>query len=62
MPKIKICGLKRVEDINFVNITKPDYVGFVFAGEKRKIDFDTAAKFKSLFDNNQPTEKKGRKK
>ncbi|GHT70602.1 N-(5'-phosphoribosyl)anthranilate isomerase [Endomicrobiia bacterium] len=48
MTKIKICGLKREEDIGFVNIAKPDYVGFVFAGEKRKIDFNTATKLKSL--------------
>jgi phosphoribosylanthranilate isomerase len=46
--KIKICGLKRKEDIDFVNIARPDYVGFVFAGEKRKIDFNTAEKLKSL--------------
>jgi phosphoribosylanthranilate isomerase len=48
MTKIKICGLKREEDIDFINIAKPNYVGFVFAGEKRKIDFNTAAKLKSL--------------
>ncbi|MDR3071855.1 MAG: phosphoribosylanthranilate isomerase [Endomicrobium sp.] len=48
MTKIKICGLKREEDIDFVNIAKPDYIGFVFAGTKRKIDFNTAEKFKSL--------------
>jgi phosphoribosylanthranilate isomerase len=48
MTKIKICGLKREEDINFVNIASPDYIGFVFAGEKRKIDFNIATKLKSL--------------
>ncbi|MDR1695275.1 MAG: phosphoribosylanthranilate isomerase [Endomicrobium sp.] len=48
MSKIKICGLKREEDINYVNETKPDFAGFVFAGAKRKIDFKTAEKFKSL--------------
>ena len=50
MPKIKICGLKRKEDIGFVNIAKPDFVGFVFAGVKRKIDFSVAAKFRYLLD------------
>ncbi|MDR3256258.1 MAG: phosphoribosylanthranilate isomerase [Endomicrobium sp.] len=50
MPKIKICGLKRKEDVDFVNTTKPDYIGFVFAGMKRKIDFNTAAKLSSLLD------------
>jgi phosphoribosylanthranilate isomerase len=47
MTKIKICGLKREEDINFVNIARPDYIGFVFAGAKRKINFNIAAKLKS---------------
>lgn len=45
--KIKICGLKRKEDIDYVNQCKPDYAGFVFAGKKRRIDYDTAAFLKS---------------
>ena len=28
-PKIKICGLKRPEDITYVNEAKPDYCGFI---------------------------------
>ena len=48
MSKIKICGLKREIDVEYVNATKPDFAGFVFAGVKRKIDFKTAEKFKSL--------------
>ncbi len=35
--KIKICGLKRIEDIDAVNQYKPDYIGFVFAPGKRQI-------------------------
>ena len=27
--KIKICGLKRPEDIAYVNEAKPDYCGFI---------------------------------
>ena len=50
MTKIKICGLKREEDIKYANEVKPDYIGFVFAGAKRKIDFVTAAKLKKLLD------------
>ena len=50
MIKIKICGLKREEDIKYVNAAKPDYAGFVFAGTKRKISFEEAAKFKSFLD------------
>jgi len=34
---IKICGLFRNEDINYVNEARPDYVGFVFAESKRQV-------------------------
>ncbi|MDR2425954.1 MAG: phosphoribosylanthranilate isomerase [Endomicrobium sp.] len=50
MTKIKICGLKREEDIKYANETKPDYIGFVFAGEKRKITFENAAELKTMLD------------
>lgn len=40
--KIKICGLKSLEDIQIVNKYQPDFAGFVFAGEKRRIEKDTA--------------------
>ena len=29
MTKIKICGLKRPEDIAYVNAAKPDFAGFI---------------------------------
>jgi len=45
MTKIKICGLRRVEDIEMVNKNLPDYVGFVFAESKRKV---TKEKVKEL--------------
>lgn len=36
--KIKICGLRRPEDVICVNQVKPDYIGFIFAeGRKRTI-------------------------
>ncbi|MGN0314731.1 MAG: phosphoribosylanthranilate isomerase [Fusicatenibacter sp.] len=35
--KIKICGLSRLCDIDYVNELKPDYVGFVFAKSRRRI-------------------------
>lgn len=35
--KVKICGLKTMEDITYVNGIKPDYVGFVFANGKRMV-------------------------
>ncbi len=46
MVKIKICGLSRLEDIDAVNICKPDYIGFVFAKSRRQISIDKAKELK----------------
>ena len=46
MKKIKICGLKRREDIEYVNKYQPDYIGFVFAGKKRKLTYNQAVDLK----------------
>ncbi len=37
MTKVKICGLKRKEDIEFANILLPEYAGFVFAASPRQV-------------------------
>lgn len=37
MIKVKLCGLRRVEDIIAVNHLRPDFAGFVFAPGKRKV-------------------------
>ena len=37
MTKIKICGLRRSEDIAAVNQYRPDYAGFVFAPGRRQV-------------------------
>ena len=50
MAKIKICGLKRLEDIEIVNKYKPDYIGFVFAESKRKVNYDLAKQMKDNLD------------
>lgn len=50
MVKIKICGLKRLEDIEIVNNYKPDYIGFVFADSKRKVSHDLAKQLKENLD------------
>ena len=50
MVKIKICGLKRLEDIEIVNKYKPDYIGFVFADSKRKVSHDLASELKGNLD------------
>lgn len=46
MKKIKICGLKRREDIEYVNKYQLDYIGFVFAGKKRKLTYDQVVDLK----------------
>jgi phosphoribosylanthranilate isomerase len=48
--KIKICGLRRVEDIQAVNQALPDFVGFVFAESSRRITADTAVRLKEKLD------------
>lgn len=48
--KIKICGLTRKEDIEAVNEARPDYIGFVFAESKRRIDETRAIELKALLD------------
>lgn len=50
MVKIKICGLKRLEDIRIVNKYKPDYIGFVFADSKRKVSHELASEMKKNLD------------
>lgn len=47
----KICGLKREQDIQFVNELQPEYIGFVFAkNRKRTLDVDDALELKGLLD------------
>lgn len=41
--KIKICGISRIEDIEYVNQSKPDYIGFVFAKSSRQISYQQAS-------------------
>lgn len=48
MTKIKICGLRRQEDIASVNLMEPDYVGFVFAKSKRQISPKEAGTLKGM--------------
>lgn len=50
MVKVKICGLRRKEDIEYANELKPDYVGFVFAKSKRQIEVEQALDLISLLD------------
>ena len=50
MSKIKICGLSRMADIETVNRLLPDFIGFVFAESRRKVDVPTAALLKQNLD------------
>ncbi len=50
--KIKVCGLRRLEDVGYVNNYKPDYVGFVFAKSKRQITWELAEELKNAIDSN----------
>ncbi len=46
MPKIKICGLFREQDIEFANEAKSDFTGFVFAEKSKR--FVTAKQAENL--------------
>ena len=50
MTRIKICGLKTIEDIQAVNRWKPDFAGFVFAPGKRQITLEQAAELRRALD------------
>ena len=50
MVKVKICGLSRMEDIVAVNRALPDYIGFVFAPSRRRVEAKAAAMFKDRLD------------
>ena len=54
MVKVKICGIRRAEDIEIINKYPPDYIGFVFAESKRKINLDTAKTLKKMLKVNIP--------
>lgn len=48
MVKIKICGMRRSEDIEMANRYKPDFVGFVFAESPRKVSYEQAKELSGL--------------
>ena len=43
-PKVKMCGISKVETIPAVVEAKPDYMGLVFASSKRQVTVDQAKK------------------
>jgi phosphoribosylanthranilate isomerase len=44
--KIKICGLFREQDIEYVNEARPDFCGFVFAPSKRQVSAELAGRLR----------------
>ena len=48
MVKLKICGMRRPEDIEMANRYEPDYIGFVFAESPRKVSYEQAKELSSL--------------
>lgn len=41
--KLKLCGIRRIEDVEMINAARPDYVGFIFyPRSKRYIDPESA--------------------
>ena len=49
MTKIKLCGLKRACEIEWVNELKPDYIGFVFSKKSRRyVNPGEAGKLKAM--------------
>lgn len=39
--KVKICGIRTVEDVEILNNCLPDFAGFVLAPSKRRVDMET---------------------
>lgn len=48
--RIKICGLFRSQDIDYVNESRPDYAGFVFAKSKRQVTPSLAKSLRKQLD------------
>lgn len=48
--KIKICGIRRLQDIDYVNCYKPDYIGYIFADSRRKVSDSEAAEMTAALD------------
>ena len=49
--KVKICGLRTLDDVAIVNEAMPDYAGFIFApGRRRTVTRERAAEMKRALD------------
>lgn len=50
MTKIKLCGIRRPEDVAMVNRAQPDYAGFVFAPGRRQVTAEEAESLRRQLD------------
>ncbi|ONI45985.1 N-(5'-phosphoribosyl)anthranilate isomerase [Candidatus Epulonipiscioides gigas] len=50
--KIKICGIKNIEDLRAINEFQPDYIGFIFAPSKRRVTFEQSSNIKNELKDN----------
>lgn len=51
--KIKLCGLRRRQDIEYINEFKPDYAGFILSdGFKRSVDEEKFHELEAALDKN----------
>lgn len=47
IPKVKICGIKNIDEVKIMNKYKVDYIGFVFAKSKRRVSKKQAKKLRN---------------
>lgn len=52
MTSVKVCGIRRIEDVEFLNELKPEYAGFVFCKSKRQINLEVGAQLMEKLDKN----------
>lgn len=52
--KIKICGIRREEDVQYLNELRPDFAGFVFADTRRKVTGEQAVTLRRQLDSEIP--------
>lgn len=50
MAKLKLCGIRREEDVSFLNEFPPDYAGFIFAPTRRYVSPEMAKMLISRLD------------
>jgi len=42
MARVKICGIKNMEEVKLINRYRPDFLGFIFAESKRRVSIEEA--------------------